>query len=299
MEEMNVFSVYFHAFVQMVKVFCRKGSVTRVHHTGQSPIQSGQALLMVVVAMIIILTVSLSVATRSFINIRTTSEEASSSAAFSAAEAGIEKYLKNSQTFTGNVGTSNVSVNTTQIGGTGTNPRQLVLNSGNPILRDDGVDVWLSTHPGYTSPYWSGTMRVYWGSTTDCNSSAIEVVVITGPSANPLLTPSATRYAFDQCAGRSEENFFSTPITGGTVGGKSFANAADIVINAANPGIIARIIPLYKNTTIAVTGGTGFPQQGSVVSSTGSSGDTKRKISIYQGFPKVPNEFFSYTIFSP
>lgn len=291
-----MFSVYFHAFVRVLKRLSSSG--TAMEH------RAGQALLMVVVAMVIILTVSLSVATRSIINVRTSSEEASSSAAFSAAEAGIERFLKNSQTFTGNIGTSNVSVVTTQIGGTGTNPSQIVLNGGNPVLRDDGVDVWLSTYPGYTAPYWSGTMRLYWGNpTNDCttptSSAAIEVVLISGPSANPLSAPSISRYVFDQCAARRAANLFSAPIVGGTVGGKTFANAADIIIAPGTPGIIARIIPIYTNTAIAATGGTGFPQQGSVVSSTGSSGDTKRKIIIYQGFPKVPNEFFSYTIFSP
>lgn len=292
---MDVMSRY--PVVRHAKVL--RGTLVRTDNRLFVSSSPGQALLMVVVAMIIILTVSLSVATRSFINVRTSSEEASSSAAFSAAEAGIERYLKNSQTFSGPIGNSDVAVVTTQIGGSGTNPTQIVLNSGNPVLRDDGVDVWLSTYPGYTGPYWSGTMRVYWGDTTDCASSAVEVVLISGPSANPLSSPTTTRYAFDQCAARRGANAFTAPIAGGTVGGVAFANAADIVINAATPGIIARVIPLYLNTTVAVTGGTGFPQQGSVVSSTGTSGDAKRKITIYQGFPKVPNEFFSYTMFSP
>lgn len=287
MDEMSTLPVYLSVVKKNISLSLLRDS--------KGVYSSGQALLMVIVAMVIVLTVSLSVATRSFINVRTSSEEASSSAAFSAAEAGIERYLKNSQTSPGNVGTSNFSVSTTQVGGTGSNPSQIVLNSGNPVLRDDGVDVWLSSYPGYTSPYWSGTMRVYWGSTTDCSSSAVEIVVISGT----LISPSTTRHAFDQCAARRAVNLFSVPIAGGTVGGKAFSNAADIVIAPASPGIIARIIPLYTNTAVAVTGGTGFPQQGSIVNSTGASGETQRKITIYQGFPKVPNEFFSYTLFSP
>lgn len=267
----------------------------------------GQALLMVVVAMVIVLTVSLSVATRSVVNVRTTNEEASSSAAFSAAEAGIEKYLNDQTPYTGQFGTANISVNSTPIGGT----TSFILNNGNPVLRDDGADVWLSTYPGYTSPYWSGTLRVYWNSVTGCSNpsstAAIEVLVISGPQANPIGTPSINRYVYGPCQGSRDGaagNNFSAPTNsgGGTVSGVSFGNYSDISVAAANPGIIARIIPIYANTIVAVVsagGGAAFPQQGTLVSSTGTSGRASRKITIYQGYPKVPTEFFQYTLFSP
>lgn len=277
-----------------------------IFSSGDTPLQtrrldlgyhSGQALLMVVVAMVIILTVSLSVATRSVVELKTSSEEATSQQAFSAAEAGIEKYLKNSQTFTGNVGTANVTVNTVPVGGG--NTRAILLNNGNPVLRDDGIDLWLSSYPGYTAPYWSGTFRAYWGSSNDCSSAALEILLITGPAAAPLSNPTITRRVYDPCAARRGTNNFPDTSTPGTVLNVSYANHIVFTIDAANPGIIMRLIPLYANTTIAVTGDSDFPQQGTLVSSTGSAGETKRKITVFQAYPKVPAEFFQYTLFSP
>ncbi len=265
---------------------------------------------MVVVAMVIILTVSLSVATRSVVNVRTSSEEASSSAAFSAAEAGIEKYLKNSTNFTGNIGTANVVVTNNAVGGPGVT--QLVLNNGNPVLQDDGVDLWLSTYssasPYYLAPFWTGTIRVYWETNANCSSNpapaAIEVLLISGPSggSGPLSAPVMSRFAIDQCIiTRRGSNHFSQPTLTGpwSINNVSFVNAFDIPIPGGNSGIIARIIPLYLNTVVGVSGATNFPAQGAIVSSTGASGDTKRKITIYQGYPKVPAEFFQYTLFAP
>jgi hypothetical protein len=63
-----------------------------------------------------------------------------------------------------------------------------------------------------------------------------------------------------------------------------------------------RIIPLYAPTVIGVStglGGTNLPAQGTLIQSTGTSGDTQRKIEVIKGFPKVPNEFFPLGIFSP
>jgi hypothetical protein len=41
-----------------------------------------------------------------------------------------------------------------------------------------------------------------------------------------------------------------------------------------------------------------FPAQGSVVTSTGTSGDTVRKVVYYQSFPQLPLEIFPYSLLS-
>lgn len=256
----------------------------------------GQAILMVVVAMVIILSVSLSVATRSFINVHTTTEEAKSNEAFSAAEAGIEKYLQAPTPFIGPVGTSDVTVSKQDIGGTGST--QILLNNGAPVLKDDGADVWLSAYPGFTSPLPSGTvLSFYWGTTNDCSSAAIEVLFIQGTVANPTVT----RRVWDPCSARASVNHFNSlgapSVVNVNILGVPFKNSAAFTLTST--GLLARVIPLYSNSVIAATLSTNFPLQGSIVSSTGSSGGTQRKITVYKGYPKIPNEFFSYTIFSP
>src|SRR5690242_8662448 len=56
--------------------------------------EAGQALLIVVLVMVIALTVGLSLASRSITNLRNSTDEANSQAAFSAAEAGVEQAVK-------------------------------------------------------------------------------------------------------------------------------------------------------------------------------------------------------------
>ena len=56
--------------------------------------ERGQALLIVLLVMTVALTVGLSVATRTIVNVRITTQEEQSQRAFSAAEAGIEETLR-------------------------------------------------------------------------------------------------------------------------------------------------------------------------------------------------------------
>src|SRR5687768_2120852 len=109
--------------------------------------EKGQILLIVILVMVTVLTVGLSVATRTVTNLRTSAEEETSEQAFSAAEAGIEKSLATNVATTG-VFSNNANYKTivTQLSGT-----EFLLNNGNPILKDDAADVWLSTYPDYSA----------------------------------------------------------------------------------------------------------------------------------------------------
>src|SRR3989338_3351838 len=113
--------------------------------------EKGQAFLIVVLVMVVALTVGLSVASRTVTNLRTTAEEENSQRAFSAAEAGIEKALK-----TGPISSpldlgNNASIESVQI--VGVSGTEFLLNGGNPVLQDDGFDLWLSSYPDYTNPW--------------------------------------------------------------------------------------------------------------------------------------------------
>ena len=57
--------------------------------------QKGQALLIVVLAMVVALTVGLSVVSRSITNLKNSQQEIDSQKALSAAEAGVELAIKN------------------------------------------------------------------------------------------------------------------------------------------------------------------------------------------------------------
>lgn len=272
--------------------------------------EQGQALLIMVLVMVVALTVGLSVASRTVTNLRTTIEEENSQRAFSAAEAGVEQALKTGQSVSvaqslgNNAQIKNVSIQ--QIQGT-----EFLINGGNSIPQDDGADIWLSDYPNYTNQWptgGNGNITLYWGSPNDtCSSSfltntmsAIEIVVVTGSRVNPLTT----RYGFDPCTLRAANNHFTQPLSGTySVSGKTFSNSASITVPAGS-GIIARIIPLYAGVVIGVkacdsSGGNclSLPAQGKNIDATGTSGETVRKIRVFQGYPQLPSEFFPYILF--
>lgn len=284
--------------------------------------EKGQALLIVVLVMVVALTVALSVASRSVTNLRIATEQENSQAAFSAAEAGIEQILKSGITRAPNqeLGSENnrayiKEATVQQVGG-----EEFVLNNGSNVLKDDGIDVWLVGHnadgsfnfnSGWQLLSGEKKLTVYWGtpSVDVCSigaatntMAAIEVIVMSGDRVLPVMT----RYTADPCDARRSVNSFSSVdgVSSFSRGGKDFAYRKEIRIDNNSKGIVVRIIPLYASTPIAVKGCdlhgnncNNFPYQGKVINSTGTSGETARKITYYQGYPKLPPEFF-YLIFS-
>jgi Tfp pilus assembly protein PilX len=264
----------------------------------------GQMLLIVVLVMVVIMTVGLSAATRTITNIRVSTDEENSERAFSAAEAGLEQALGRNLGVSGTLdNTSKYQTTIAQLSGV-----EFLLNNNLPILKDDAVDVWLSTYPNYTVPYYNGKMTIYWGSasdncsTTEANNTmaALDIVVISGSTANPV----ATHYPVDPCPQRQTDNNFGNAINGGgNVSGKNFAYRTTIDVTN---GLIARIIPLYSATPMAVkacnSGGGGcntLPAQGTIIQSTGISENAQRKIVSFQSYPKLPPEIFPFVLFSP
>ena len=264
--------------------------------------QRGQILLIVVLVMVTALTVGLSVAVRTITSTRTSQEDTNSEQAFSAAEAGIEKSLSSNSPVTGSF-PNNSSFKTTVITVGG---QQFSLNNGSPVLKDQPIDLWLSTYPGYTSPR-TGNVTIYWGSSSDtCNSNelrntmaALEILIFRGTLANPQMD----RSVVDPCTGRRLANKFQTAGGGGTVVGIPYRFSKSFTINT---GLFVRIVPLYAPATIAATGCNGagagcsnLPVQGTLVQATGTVADTQRKIQTYRYFPQLPAEILQYSFFVP
>jgi type II secretory pathway pseudopilin PulG len=268
--------------------------------SGKHKLEHGQALLIVVLVMVIALTVGLSVAIRSITNIRTSSEDENSERAFTAAEAGIEQaFLTNSSVPLTSL-SNNSSFQTTVATLAGSD---FIANNGTKILKNEPVDVWLSNYPDYSSP-WSGNLTINWGQSADlCNpneanntQAALEVVLITGTAANPQ----ASSFLLDPCSPRTATNNFEYVTTpGNTINGKLFFRSKTINVSS---GIIARIIPLYASSDVGIQKGAAdpaFPSQGTIVTSTGISDSTQRKIISFRSHPKLPAELFPYVFFSP
>ncbi len=256
---------------------------------------SGQALLIVIITMIVALTAGLSLASRTITNLKLSKQNVNAQRAFQAASAGIEKSLNATSGITNSLSNSSsftTTVNT--LSGT-----SILLNNGETVDQDRGVDVWLSTYPSYATPY-NGTITMYWGSSNQINCSpgsagntraALEVVIISGSTTSPVVS----KYAYDRC-GRVGGTLTPSSAFGSSFNGVVFDSTA--TIPAITNGLIMKIIPLYSSTIIGLQGTAAFPSQGKVIQSTGTSGDSARKIIYFESYPQIPNEVFPYAILS-
>lgn len=270
--------------------------------------QQGQALLLVVLVLVISMTIGLSVATRSLTNVRISSEEQDSQRAFSAAEAGIERAINSSAT--GSIGSpiqidSNTEIKALTIGQLSGN--QILVNNGTIVSRDDGVDIWMVNHnadgtPNYATT-WNGNITIYWGSSSDtCSATladntmaAVEVITLTGSDTAPV----SHHYFFDPCTtgspSRSSSNAFDGVVSASDWTGFRFKGTLSGITN----GLLLRVIPLYADTRLGIKGSVALPVQGTVIESTGSSGEAERKIVTFKGYAKLPTEFFPHMLFWP
>jgi len=284
--------------------------------------QRGQILLVVVLSMIVALTVGLSIAARIVTELKLSKQNEESQRAFQAAESGIQLALSRSDsvsdTFDNNSKVSaNIQLKKDVI---------LYLNNGIEVDQIVGADVWLSDYSsssdtsllfanpmgqtGASAPYSYSSIPItlYWGSPdqTECtvgseNSTApaIEVVLLKGPKINPTIQRNI--YEASSCGRIAGATASGTGTYSLEQGGQQFAYSAPLKFdgNDLSHGFIMRVIPIYNSTIVALQSTSDpviqFPAQGAVVESTGSSGDTVRKVQYFQSFPQLPIEIFPYT----
>ncbi len=253
--------------------------------------QKGQTLLIVVLVMVIGLTVSLFLVSRTITNLRNSNEQANSQKAFSAAEAGVEKALQEGlcssapcPTFppvTGSLNNNSASFNTTIESLPSVSSSEFLFNNGDAVAKDDGVDLWLVDHKsdgslnyscasGNVNHNWqcvsgSPSLTFYWGSSSNSCTvdtaavAALELVVLYELNAQTDNGASvkSTRYVYDPCSSRIGQNSFSLSLAsgGGTVSNGASSetfNYSALITIPNNSGILVRVVPLYASTPIGV-----------------------------------------------
>ncbi len=279
--------------------------------------QGGQALLIVVLIMVVALTVGLSIATRSVVNVKNTTNQANSQKALAAAEAGVEQALKNDTapgapaivgTFN-TTGTTNATSYSTTVS-TQNTTQNFLINGGDLVSKDDAIDVWVTTYSSDPatafSTSWSGSeFDIFWGNDKNnpCNNAALEVAIIYGTKAAPSLK----RVTIDPCSARRAVNHFGTATSTSqattNIGGQTLQYRATLTSGSGvlPPNVLLiRINPIYMGTAIGVFGTPTLPAQGRIITSQGTANNsTTRKITVYEGYPEVPAEFFPYNLFQP
>lgn len=291
-------------------------------HLPSARADGGQVLLIVVLVIIVTSTIGLSIATRSITSLRTSTEEAESQKALSAAEAGIERAIQgsvpialSSQTVLDSEGGSNSTYSTKvmQVDST-----QFLINGGNIIPKDEGADVWIVSHDSNNNPVYSEAkslpfINLYWGSASElCDTStapaAVEAIVVSKNRSTGEIK--SYRYTYDSCPTRRSGNNF-TPADSGSfaIAGVTFTNRTapqnDLAKNVEDI-VFIRVIPIYKDAVIAVSACnhnqtpatcTPLPIQGYLISSMGISGQANRKLTVFKGYPQTYLPYLSYGLF--
>ena len=286
--------------------------------------QSGQTLLLVLLSMAVVLTIVLSILARSVTDVSLSTKEEESLRAFSAAEAGVEKALiAGSSVFSAEGGT-NESYNA-QVTGFAKGERDfaypLTISSG------DSAVIWFVGHDDSEKlvcsaefPCFTGkTVKVCWGNpgtVSDGDTTpAIELSVIYASAPNDYSTLKVARETLDPNEARRATNKFTVADTGGcTAGGESyqFSKVIDLGVlgilspsySVANGLQYARIKMIYNSDVsqplgvdVNYEGNSLLPAQGLEINSSGSYGDSNRKVSVFQGYPETPS-IFEGSIFS-
>jgi len=288
--------------------------------------QKGQAILLVLLSMSVVLTVVLSVVSRSLTDIKITSQDEASQRAFSAAEAGIEQALVGG-TLIGDLG-DNASY---QALVDSYSSDSTIYVSPQGLLSGDRVIVWFVSHNAAgnlicnsDNPCFTGSqMKVCWGNkptgSSDSTTPALEVSVFytTNPGVfTDFSQVRVAREALDPNATRANINGFNSNLTkAGTceLQGESFqfektlsfssdVSPEGLKIPSASynneGGLLFVVLRLLYNTTshkvgIDVTGGSNLPTQGTIITSLGTSGEANRKIEVTQSVGALPPVFDS------
>lgn len=268
-------------------------------------------------SMAVVLTIVLSILSRSVTDIAVTSKEEEALRAFSAAEAGVEKALI--------VGTD---IGTTQIGDasftadvSGTAEAGLEFSNPSAILSGESLYFWFvghdddgnlvcdGSHPCFTG----STFKICWGKegtpAGDATTPAIEISTFYLTAPGDYSTARIARETADPNASRRTSNNFGAPDAGTcTVSGENFefqktVNLAALGVPAGSYGVQNGLqfakTRIFYNTAAghqigifaSYPGNSLIPAQGLRIVSTGVSGDSNRRIEVFQGYGELPPVF--------
>ena len=284
--------------------------------------ESGQALVLVLLSLSVVLTLILYVLSRSVTDVAVSSRQEESVRAFSAAEAGVERALVIGTSNGNTIGDASYTANVSSFA-----EGSKSFSFPDSLSEGDTVTVWFMSHDaggnlicdGTHSCFTGNSLQVCWGnsgtSAGNATAPAIEVSIYYETVPGDATTLKIARAAFDPNSGRTPSNSFSSAdLTTCQISGNSYAfqktvSFALLGIPAASfgsPGglLFARVRMFYNSdiaqaagTTVDFPGNSSLPSQGSSITSTGVAGGSNRRISVFQGWPEFP--FASSSILSP
>lgn len=276
--------------------------------------QHGQALVLVLLSLAVVLTIVLFILARSVTDVAVSSRSEEAVRAFSAAEAGIENALvvgtgTGGQQIT--IGNAVYSADVTQ-----QSEGKSDFNYLPPMFSGDAMTAWYVAHldagglgcSDTNHPCFSGnSASVCWGTQNSDRSAgtvpAIEVSTFYETTPDDPATIQIKRETADpSTSGRAASTKFDgITATGCTISGTNYAFRKDIDLSV--PGgarLLFSRVRMFYNTDAAqlgvtVSGGV-LPSQGQNIISTGTAGISNRRVEVFQGWPEPP-AVFDYALY--
>ncbi len=263
----------------------------------------GQALLVVLLSLSVVLIIVLYIVSRSITDISLSTKDEEALRAFSAAEAGIERALIIGSD-TGNVTVGDASFNA-KISSFAQGETEVTY----PIALKSGQSAtfWFArpNEPDFTGDQ----MKICWGNSGspngDSQTPALELTIVYAVSPNDLSTLRIARATLDPNSARIlQNNFNSAQTTGCSVGGEDFQFFSNISFSSftgqlqyAKARLVYNTDATHKVGIDVSASGSVLPSQGFLVDSQGSFGSANRRIELYELHPVAP-PIFENVIFS-
>lgn len=274
--------------------------------------EHGQVILVLILVMTVALAIGISVVQRSLSDISTSTKVEESSRAFSAAEAGIERGLKEGSVPKFNL-ENNSSAEVTDQGllpcvpGSSPScpPGQQDALEFPALAREDVAQVWLADRNSSSNPpaeFYkppTGTLDVYWGnSTTDRAALGLTLIYYEGGLYK------TKKWYLDQQDAVRNNNFEKVACSSYAIGSNNYQCQKTITVLPSGL-MLLRVRLLYNANSqpfaVQAVGNCGpdcsIPSQSKILVSTGTSGVTQRKVKLFQTYKVVPL-YFDYALFS-
>ncbi len=285
--------------------------------------ESGQALVLVLLSLAVVLTLVLFVLARSVTDVAVSSRSEDAVRAFSAAEAGVEQAL-----ILGTGGTSQIgnATFTSTVTNFASGQQSLVY----PITLSPGETstLWFMNHSASGAPVCDAThpcftgrnLQVCWGregtSSSSSTTPAIELTIVYETTPGNPATARIARAAFDPNSARTATNNFASSDPGTcTINGEVFAFQKTVDLSTLGIGAgtyntagglnYARTRIFYNSDqnhdvgfNVALVGGSSLPTQGLQVDSSGTAGQSQRRLNVFQSWAEIPSDF-DFAIYSP
>ncbi len=254
--------------------------------------QAGQAVLIVLLSLSVVLVVVMFILSRSITDISLSSKEEDSMRAFSAAEAGIERVLvTGSDTGSMTIGDATFSADVSEFA-------QGVNKVVYPIsLKSGEIATFWFTRPSDPTVFSGNQMKICWADDNATDNPALEVTVYYKVGAEYRVY----RKMLDPVAARTQNNV--VPGNNCDINGELFEYNNTVDLTGLTSLQFATAKLLYNTATghkvgidVSATASL-LPSQGAKILSDGQFGNANRRVEVYQLHPVAP-PIFANAIFS-